>query len=273
MPPNVIGVAGTVGQDAQGKVQSVCSNLNSFSNDELAVVSHILLAILHVKSFQDLLQEIHVALNRLIDVKCCAMYRVSSHGRGFRVAFQTGDHTNYLPDLIPQGTNLFKSITNRKLIDIRTSRCLQPSLFDDQPISMFGPLVVDNHLVGALSVTHSAPDTHFVSTILNEAVIALELLYKADTFADSLSMRAHFGEDTRIKHEPDPMDLDDGYAKLTPREKEVLALLARGMSNKELADSLYISAATCKHHVESILAKLHVHNRAAAVSIGFAHPK
>jgi len=43
---------------------------------------------------------------------------------------------------------------------------------------------------------------------------------------------------------------------LTPREREVVALIARGASNKDIADELYISPATAARHVANILGKL-----------------
>jgi DNA-binding NarL/FixJ family response regulator len=51
----------------------------------------------------------------------------------------------------------------------------------------------------------------------------------------------------------------------TPREREVLALLARGLSNRDIADALEISAHTAKFHVNSILQKLGVERRTEAV--------
>jgi two-component system NarL family response regulator len=52
---------------------------------------------------------------------------------------------------------------------------------------------------------------------------------------------------------------------LTPRELEVLKLVARGMSNREVAEQLYISENTVKNHVRNILEKLHLHSRMEAV--------
>jgi len=52
---------------------------------------------------------------------------------------------------------------------------------------------------------------------------------------------------------------------LTARELEVLKNVARGMSNREIADELYISENTVKNHVRNILEKLHLHSRMEAV--------
>lgn len=62
-------------------------------------------------------------------------------------------------------------------------------------------------------------------------------------------------------------------AVLTEREREVLALLAQGMTNKEIAERLLISANTVKRHLKAIFEKLDVHTRAAAVAkaIGEEH--
>jgi NarL family two-component system response regulator LiaR len=54
---------------------------------------------------------------------------------------------------------------------------------------------------------------------------------------------------------------------LTERETEVLALLAQGLSNAEIAARLVISLATAKYHVRSILAKMGVSSRTEAVAL------
>jgi two-component system NarL family response regulator len=53
--------------------------------------------------------------------------------------------------------------------------------------------------------------------------------------------------------------------KLTERELQVLKLVAQGMSNREVAEDLFISENTVKNHVRNILEKLHLHSRMEAV--------
>jgi DNA-binding NarL/FixJ family response regulator len=55
---------------------------------------------------------------------------------------------------------------------------------------------------------------------------------------------------------------------LTAREREVLALLARGLSNEAIGRELYISATTAKFHVGNLMRKLSVSRRAEAVYAG-----
>ena len=56
----------------------------------------------------------------------------------------------------------------------------------------------------------------------------------------------------------------DGPAGLTPREVEVLGLLAHGLANKQIATRLGITAKTASNHVEHVYLKLAVTSRAAA---------
>lgn len=60
-------------------------------------------------------------------------------------------------------------------------------------------------------------------------------------------------------------------ARLTPREEQVLGLVARGYTNREIAQTLGVSETTVKSHMTSILARLHLHNRAQVVAYAHRH--
>jgi DNA-binding NarL/FixJ family response regulator len=68
---------------------------------------------------------------------------------------------------------------------------------------------------------------------------------------------------------PQTADPGETLAPLTPREREVLALMGRGRSNAELAAALFLSEATVKTHVARIFAKLALRDRAQAVVVAY----
>ncbi|NKY52004.1 response regulator [Nocardia vermiculata] len=68
----------------------------------------------------------------------------------------------------------------------------------------------------------------------------------------------------RVRPKPSP-----ALGMLTPREREVLELIAKGMSNTEIAESLFVAEQTVKTHVSKVFSKLDLRDRAQAVVIAY----
>ena len=61
------------------------------------------------------------------------------------------------------------------------------------------------------------------------------------------------------------------FSALTPQEMQVLALIAEGKTNREIATALFLSEGTVRNYVSSILSKLEVANRAEAAAVATQH--
>ncbi|MFD1048976.1 response regulator, partial [Kibdelosporangium lantanae] len=100
---------------------------------------------------------------------------------------------------------------------------------------------------------------------------------RATEIADALT-RVHSGEShldpavqrrlVELATRDKPASLPDG---LTPRELDVLRLIAEGRSNAEIATQLYITEGTVKTHVNNLFAKAGLRDRAQAVTYAFRH--
>jgi DNA-binding NarL/FixJ family response regulator len=73
-----------------------------------------------------------------------------------------------------------------------------------------------------------------------------------------------------LASQPDPgLPGPDELAELTAREREIMALVAAGLSNDQIAEHLVISGATAKTHVSRALTKLHARDRAQLVTLAY----
>ena len=102
---------------------------------------------------------------------------------------------------------------------------------------------------------------------LEELLAAIRTVAAGEALlAPSVTRRliAHFTEADRV-----PKKTPRGLAELTEREREVLALVARGLSNAELAETLHVSLPTAKTHVSRILTKLGARDRTQLVVLAY----
>ncbi|HKD28422.1 MAG TPA: response regulator transcription factor [Xanthobacteraceae bacterium] len=94
---------------------------------------------------------------------------------------------------------------------------------------------------------------------------ALPLIMSGEFYIPASALRAESGPMLPADDRPTPRKRQSANAGLTPRQREVAAMLADGKSNKEIARELEIFEGTVKLHVKSILRKLGVRNRTEAV--------
>ncbi|WNM31682.1 response regulator transcription factor [Streptomyces sp. Li-HN-5-11] len=86
-----------------------------------------------------------------------------------------------------------------------------------------------------------------------------------------LSPAATKGLIARVLNQPSPGDLVDAerLATLTPREREVMTLVAAGLSNDDIAERLFVTPVTAKTHANRAMAKLGARDRAQLVVIAY----
>jgi len=93
---------------------------------------------------------------------------------------------------------------------------------------------------------------------LTELIRAIRAVYRGESAFDSRSASAVV---SWLRREPDT----EATKQITPREREILAMLARGLSNVAIGKRLYISDTTVKFHVTNLMHKLGARRRAEAV--------
>jgi DNA-binding NarL/FixJ family response regulator len=99
-----------------------------------------------------------------------------------------------------------------------------------------------------------------------ELLNAIEVIARGDALISPRITRRLIAEFAARR---DPRVPPPALADLTERERDILVLVARGLSNDEIAGRLVISPATAKTHVRNILRKLDCHDRAALVALAY----
>ena len=149
-----------------------------------------------------------------------------------------------------------------KLDGLEAARQILSAHTDNCRVIMLTTFDLDEYVYTALQVGASGFLLKDVSP--EQLVAAVRLVAAGDALlAPSITRRLveRFARPTPIATPRGPAELES----LTAREREVLLLMARGLSNSELAERLVVSEATVKTHVARIFGKLDVRDRAQAV--------
>lgn len=131
--------------------------------------------------------------------------------------------------------------------------------FRDTKVLILTTFDDDEYVVQALR--YGAVGYLLKDTPPDDLVQAIQAVHKGYTqFGPGLAQKAMSNQNsTAIAPTPPP-----GWDDLTPREAEILSLIAKGASNKEIAIALYIAEKTVKNHVTNILSRLNVRDRTQA---------
>jgi DNA-binding NarL/FixJ family response regulator len=143
-------------------------------------------------------------------------------------------------------------------------------------------LLARGHAVEAAASLHAAADSWQALAVPYEVATVRTLLGQAlrdagdneGATASFTAAAALFDEigarlDARLVLDDRPVDALP--AGLTEREAEVLRLIASGMTNKEVAAALFLSAKTVSRHLSNIFTKIGVTSRSAATAFAFEH--
>lgn len=123
---------------------------------------------------------------------------------------------------------------------------------------------LDDYVYGALRA--GASGFLLKDTPRAELLRAVEIVAAGDALLAPSVTRRLIAE---FAARPDPQRPTPRLDELTDRERDILILIARGLSNAEIAGRLVISPLTAKSHVRNILRKLDCHDRAALVAIAY----
>lgn len=100
---------------------------------------------------------------------------------------------------------------------------------------------------------------------------AIEKVYAGEVWLDRAMIASILNDRVNTSVAPDQNVEALRIAKLTEREREVIRLIGEGIKNRQIAERMYISEATVRHHLTSVFAKLGVADRFELVIYAFQH--
>jgi RNA polymerase sigma factor (sigma-70 family) len=123
----------------------------------------------------------------------------------------------------------------------------------------------DDYIFGALSA--GASGFLLKRTSPEELIAAIHTVASGDSLLSPSVTRRVI--DRMARQPADEVSIDERLDRLTPREREVLEQIARGLSNGEIAETLVIEESTVKTHIKRILMKLRLRDRVQAVIFAY----
>ena len=181
-----------------------------------------------------------------------------SRAKGFRCVGEHGTAENALANLPGEKPEIVLADIN--LPGMNGIECVR-QLKLAMPETQFVMLTVyedSDHIFNALAAGASG---YLLKRTTRQGLLAA----LADVHAGGSPMSSHVARKVVQSYQRSQSDTAD-TSKLSPREREVLDLLARGYAFKEVSDALGISVTTVGTHIRRMYEKLHVHSRAQAVA-------
>jgi two-component system nitrate/nitrite response regulator NarL len=209
---------------------------------------------------------------RLFIVAQVRLYReglaeVLGRHEGF-VVVGTAAHGEHAPEMI---ANLRPTVVLVDL-DMPHGRELIRAIADHSPQTRVVALAVPETDADVLGWAEAGISGYVArEAALTELVDTIESVARGETLASPRIVATLFRH-VAVLAARSPRSSDP---RLTARETEILALIGRGLSNKEIADRLVIELPTVKNHVHNLLEKLNVHRRSEAAALwrGEAMPR
>jgi DNA-binding NarL/FixJ family response regulator len=196
---------------------------------------------------------------------------------GFRLILEADDEVTVVGE-VADGEQAVEAARRLRpdvvLMDVRmpvldgleaTRRILSdPARSPEMRVIMLTTFDLDEYVYTALQAGASG---FLLKDVSPEQLVAAVRLVAAGDALLAPSITRRFVE--RFAGSASPRPAPEMLASLTPREREVLVLVARGMSNAEISEEMVVSEATVKTHVARILDKLDLRDRVQAVVLAY----